>query len=33
MSQQVVEAVLDCFSGKMPENIVNKDVWQKKRTY
>ena len=32
MSQQVVEAVLDCLSGKMPENIVNKDVWPKKRT-
>jgi len=33
MSEQVVTAVLDCLAGKMPENIVNKDVWPKKRTY
>lgn len=32
MSQQVVSAVQDLLSGKMPENIVNKDVWQKRRT-
>lgn len=31
MSKQVVEAVLDCLAGKIPENIVNKDVWEKRR--
>ncbi len=31
MSQQVIEAVLDSLSGKMPANITNKDVWEKRR--
>jgi len=31
MSQQVVEAALDCLAGKIPENIVNKDVWPARR--
>lgn len=31
MSQQVVEAVLDCLAGKIPANIVNKDVWPARR--
>jgi glyoxylate reductase len=32
MSEQVVEAVLDCLSGKKPQNIINPDVWEKRRT-
>ena len=31
MGTQAVEAVLNTFSGKMPSNIVNKDVWSKRR--
>ena len=26
-----VEAILDTLSGKMPENIVNKNVWENRR--
>jgi len=32
MGEQAVSAILDCLSGKMPENIVDKDVWQRRRT-
>lgn len=31
MGTQAVEAILNTFSGKMPSNIVNKDVWSKRR--
>jgi glyoxylate reductase len=31
MSEQVVEAVLDTLSGKKPQNIVNPEVWEKRR--
>jgi glyoxylate reductase len=27
MGQQAVDAILTAFSGKMPENLVNKEVW------
>lgn len=32
MSEQVVEAVLDALSGKKPQNMVNPEVWEKRRT-
>ena len=32
MSQQVVEAILDTFSGRKPQNTVNNEVWEKRRT-
>ncbi len=31
MGDQAVGAILDTFSGKMPENIVNKEVWNNRR--
>lgn len=31
MGEQAVSAILDTLSGKMPENIVNKEVWLKRR--
>ena len=31
MSEQSVEAVLDCLAGKRPGNIINRDVWEKRR--
>lgn len=31
MGAQAVDAILDVFSGKKPENIVNEDVWEKRR--
>lgn len=31
MGEQVVDAILDTLQGKKPENIVNKDVWEKRR--
>jgi glyoxylate reductase len=31
MGQQAVSAILDTLSGKMPENIVNKEVWSRSR--
>lgn len=31
MGEQAVEAILDTFSGRMPENIVNKDIWDQRR--
>ena len=31
MSQQVVTAILDIFSGKKPQNIVDEEVWEKRR--
>lgn len=32
MGEQAVGAILDCLSGKMPENIVDKEMWAKRRT-
>jgi len=31
MGKQVVDAVLDCLSGKKPQNMVNPEVWEKRR--
>lgn len=31
MGQMAVDAILDTLSGKIPSNIVNKDVWEKRR--
>lgn len=31
MSQQVVEAILDTFVGKKPQNLVNEEVWERRR--
>jgi glyoxylate reductase len=31
MSQQVVEAVINTFSNRKPENLVNQEVWEKRR--
>lgn len=31
MGEQAVNAILDTFSGRMPENIVDKEVWEKRR--
>jgi lactate dehydrogenase-like 2-hydroxyacid dehydrogenase len=31
MGSQAVDAILDTFSGKKPENIVNEDVWPARR--
>ena len=31
MGEQATEAILDAFQGKKPENIVNKEVWGKRR--
>lgn len=31
MSRQVVEAVLDVFAGKKPQNLVNEEVWEGRR--
>jgi len=31
MGEQAVNAILDTFAGKKPENIVNKEVWEKRR--
>lgn len=31
MGEQAVSAILDTFQGKKPENIVNKEVWEKRR--
>jgi len=31
MSRQVVEAVLDVFAGKKPQNLVNEEVWPNRR--
>jgi lactate dehydrogenase-like 2-hydroxyacid dehydrogenase len=31
MGQQVIDAILDVFAGKKPENIVNSEVWEKRR--
>lgn len=31
MGQQAVAAILDFTQGKMPENIINKEVWEKRR--
>jgi len=31
MGQQAVSAILDTFIGKMPKNIVNKEVWERRR--
>jgi len=31
MGEQAVSVILDTFSGKKPENLVNKDVWEKRR--
>lgn len=31
MGEQAVNAILETFSGKMPDNIVNKKVWEKRR--
>lgn len=31
MGSQAVDAILDVFSGKKPENIVNEEVWEKRR--
>lgn len=32
MGSQAVDAILDTLSGKKPENLVNEDVWDKRRT-
>lgn len=32
MGSQAVDALLNFFSGKKPDNIVNEDVWQEKRS-
>ena len=32
MGSQAVDAILDTFSGKKPENIVNEEVWEKRRS-
>ncbi len=32
MSKQAVEAILDSLSGKKPQNIINPEVWEKRRT-
>lgn len=31
MSEQVVTSVIDTLSGRMPQNLVNKEVWEKRR--
>jgi glyoxylate reductase len=31
MGRQAVEAIIDCFADKIPQNIVNKEVWEKRR--
>ena len=31
MGEQAVQAILDVFSGKKPKNLVNEDVWEKRR--
>ena len=31
MGEQAVSAILDSLSGKKPENLVNKEVWEKRR--
>ena len=31
MGEQAVEAILDTFAGKKPENLVNEEVWEKRR--
>jgi hypothetical protein len=31
MGEQVVAAIIDTVSGKIPENIVNKEVWKTRR--
>ncbi len=31
MGEQAVQAILDVFSGKKPENLVNEAVWEKRR--
>lgn len=31
MGEQVVQAILDVLSGKKPDNIVNEEVWEKRR--
>ena len=31
MGAQAVDAILDTFSGKKPENIVNPEIWEKRR--
>ncbi|MBU0572769.1 D-glycerate dehydrogenase [Patescibacteria group bacterium] len=31
MGEQAVSAILDAFQGKKPENLVNKEVWEKRR--
>jgi glyoxylate reductase len=31
MGEQAVSAILDTFQGKKPENLVNKEVWEKRR--
>jgi glyoxylate reductase len=31
MGEQAVDAILDTFAGKMPENIVDREVWDKRR--
>lgn len=32
MGEQAVSAILDTLAGKMPTNIVNKEVWEKRRS-
>jgi glyoxylate reductase len=31
MSEQAVNAILDALDGKKPENLVNEEVWEKRR--
>lgn len=31
MGEMAVAAIIDCFSDKMPQSIVNKEVWEKRR--
>jgi glyoxylate reductase len=32
MGEQAVTAILDCLSGKKPQNLANEEVWSKRRT-
>lgn len=31
MGEQAINAILDVFGGKKPENLVNEEVWNKRR--
>ena len=31
MGEQAVEAILDTFAGKKPQNLVNEEVWERRR--